>query len=200
METLRVSHWPITWLIYLPCTMAQGQSHCAPNIISNSHPFHSKWVKPPISVTVTIIYLENRRSGSWVKTKLKVTTWGQHSINSHPFRFMSSSHPIPEIWLFQNLTLKIQGQGHGWGERWKSQSRCNILPTHIPFVPCQLAIPFLRYNFLKIWPWKSKLKDMVEVKVESYKVGVTSYWLTCLWFNVNRSFHSWDTKFSKFDL
>ena len=28
---------------------------------------------------------------------------------------MSIGHPIPEIWLFQNLTLKIQDQGHGWG-------------------------------------------------------------------------------------
>ena len=30
-------------------------------------------------------------------------------------------HPILEKRLFQNLTLKIQVQGHGWGERWKSQ-------------------------------------------------------------------------------
>ena len=37
-----------TWPIYLPCTVAQGQSHCASNIITNSHPFHSKWADPPI--------------------------------------------------------------------------------------------------------------------------------------------------------
>ena len=35
----------------------------------------------------------------------------QHSIDSHPFRSMSIGHPIPEIRLFQKLTLKIQGQG-----------------------------------------------------------------------------------------
>ena len=68
---------------------------------------------------------------------------------------MSICPPVPEIRLFQNLTLKIQGQGHGWGERWKSQSGCNILSTHILFVPCQS--PF-RYNIFKIWPWKSKVK------------------------------------------
>ena len=56
---------------------------------------------------------------------------------------MSIGPPIPEIQHFQNLTLKIQGQGPGWGERWKSQSGCNILSTHIPFVPCQSALPFL---------------------------------------------------------
>ena len=66
---------------------------------------------------------------------LKITAWVQHSIDSHPFNSMSIGHPIPEIWLFQNLTLKIQGQGHGWGEHWKSQSGCNILSIHIPFVP-----------------------------------------------------------------
>ena len=48
LETVRVSHWPITWPIYLPCTVAKGKFQCAYNIISNSHPFHSKWVDPPI--------------------------------------------------------------------------------------------------------------------------------------------------------
>ena len=90
--------------------------------------------------------LENPRSRSWVTWTLKVTTWVQHSIDSHPFNSMSIGHPIPEIRLFQNLTLKIQGQGHGWGERWKSQSGCNILSTHILLVPCQSAIPFLIQN------------------------------------------------------
>ena len=28
------------------------------------------------------------------------------------------------------------------------------LLTHIPFIPCQSAIPFLRYGYFKIWPWK----------------------------------------------
>ena len=64
---------------------------------------------------------------------------------------LSIGHPIPEIRLFQNLTLKIQGWGHGWGQSWKSQSGCNILSTHIPFVPCQLTLLFLRYGFQKVW-------------------------------------------------
>ena len=134
--------------------MAAGQSHCASNIISNSHPFHSKWVKPP----------------------------------------------IVELQQFPYFTLKIQGQGHGCGQSLKSQCESNILSTHIPFVPFQWAIPFLRYDFFKIWPWKSKVKAMVEVKVQSHKVGVTSYRLTSLSFHVNRPSHSWDTAFSKFDL
>ena len=116
------------------------------------------------------------------------------------FRSMSIGHPIPETQLFQNLTLKIQGQGHGWGVSWQSQHGSNIPSTHIPFIPCQSAIQFLRYDFFKIWPWKSKVKVMVEVKVESHKVGATSYRLTSLSFHVNRPSYSWDTAFSKFDL
>ena len=77
---------------------------------------------------------------------------------------MSIGPPIPEIQHFQNLTLKIQGQGHEWGESWKPQHGSNILSTHIPFIPCQSAIPFLRYDFFKIWPWKSKVNAMVEVR------------------------------------
>ena len=113
---------------------------------------------------------------------------------------MSIGPPIPEIQDFQNLTLKIQGQGHEWGESWKPQHGSNILSTHIPFVPFQWAIPFLRYDFFKIWPWKSKVKFIVEVKVQSRKVEVTSYRLTSFSFHVNRPSHSWDTAFSKFDL
>ena len=112
---------------------------------------------------------------------------------------MSIGPPIPEIQHFQSLTLKIQGQGHRRRGSWKSQHGSNILSTHILSIPCQLAIPFLRYDFFKIWPWKSKVKVMVEVKVESHKVGVTSYRLTSLSFHVNRPTHSSDTAFSKFD-
>ena len=135
-----------------------------------------------------------------MRGKLKVTTWVQHFIDSHPLRSMSIIPTIPEIQHFQNLTLKIQGQGHGWWERWKSQSGCNILSTHIPSIPHQSAIPFLKYNFFKIWPWKSKVKVMGEGNVESHKVGVASYRLTSLPFYVNRPFHSWDTAVSNFDL
>ena len=88
---------------------------------------------------------------------------------------MSIGHPIHKIQLFQNLTLKIQGQGHGGGECWKSQHGSDILSTHIPFVPCQSALPFLRYSIFKIWPCIFKVKVMGEGNVESHKVGVTSY-------------------------
>ena len=144
--------------------------------------------------------LENPRSRSWKRWTLKVTTWVQHSVDANPFRSISICPPIPEIQHFQNLTLKIQGQGHGWSGHWKSPSGCNILSIHIPFVPCQSALPFLRYSIFKIWPWKSKVKVMGEVDIESHKVDVASYRLTFLSFHADRPSHSWDTTFSKFDL
>ena len=108
----KVSHWPITWPIYLPCTVAKVNPIVHPISYPTHIPFHSKWVNPP----------------------------------------------IPELQQFQNLTFKIQVQGHGRGERWKSQHGSNIQSTHIPLIPCQSAIPFLWYDFSKIWPWKSKVK------------------------------------------
>ena len=113
---------------------------------------------------------------------------------------MSIGPPIPETQHFQNLTLKIQGQGHGSGEHWKSQHGSNILLTHISLIACQSAIPFLRYDFFKIWPWKSKIKVMGEGNIESHKVGVTSYRLTSFSFHVNRPFHSWDKHFKNLSL
>ena len=83
--------------------------------------------------------VENSTSRSWVRLKLKVTTWVQHSVDSHPFHSMSIRHPIPELRVFQNLILKIKDQGHGWGHSSKSQCGSNILSTHIPFVPSQSA-------------------------------------------------------------
>ena len=144
--------------------------------------------------------LENPRSRLWKRWTLKVTTWVQHSMDSYPFRTMSIGHPIPKLQLFQNLTLKIQGQGHGWGQSLKSQCESSILSTHILFVQCQSLIPFLSYNFFKIWPWKSKVKVMGEVKVWSHNVSLIFCRFTSFSFHVNRPSHSWDTAFPKFDL
>ena len=121
-------------------------------------------------------------------------------MDSHPFCTMSIGHPIPKLQLFQNLTLKIQGQGHGWGQSLKSQCESSILSTHILFVQCQSLIQFLSYNFFKIWPWKSKVKVMGEVKVWSHNVRLIFCRLTSFSFHVNRPSHSWDTAFPKFDL
>ena len=106
-----------------------------------SRPSHS-W-----DTAISKFDVENSRSRPWVRSKLKVTTWGLHSVDSHPFRSMSVGPPIAELWLFENLTLKIKGQGHGWDHISKSQCGSNILLAHIPFNPCQSGIRFLSYDF-----------------------------------------------------
>ena len=80
------------------------------------------------------------------------------------------------------LSFNVNQQFHSWVmifskfelER-KSHNGCNILSTHIPFIPCQSALSFLRYSIFKIWPWKSKVKVMGEVTVESHNMGPTFY-------------------------
>ena len=49
---------------------------------------------------------ENARSRRKVRSKLKVTTWVQHSVNSHLFHSMWIGHPIPELWLFKIWSWK----------------------------------------------------------------------------------------------
>ena len=119
-------------------------------------------IRPPIPMTQILFKIS-----PW-KSKVKVIAEG-HMVRITPYRLISLLFDVDEpfkplhsfIQLFKNLILKIQGEGHGWGERWKSQHGSNILSTHTSFIPRQLAIPFLRYNFFKIWPWKSMVKVMV---------------------------------------
>ena len=131
--------------------------------------------------------------------KSKVKVMGEVNVESHNMG--------PTFYRLLSISFHINRQSHSWDTTFlkfdfenprsmswvKSQHGSNILSTHIPFVPCQSAIPFLRYDFFKIWKWKVKV--MVEVKVESHKVGLTSYRLTSLSFHVNVVSHSRDTAF-----
>ena len=62
--------------------------------------------------------------------------------DSHPFSSMSIGRPIPEIKLFQTLTLKfqLQGQGHWCGQRVQlAQYHINSLRFH--FTSIRPTIP-----------------------------------------------------------
>ena len=106
-------------------------------------------------------------------------------------------HPFPELRLFWKFYLENQWSRSWVGSSSKSQCGSNILSIHIPFVPCQSALPFLRYSIFKIWPWKSRVKVMGEVTVQSHNVGLTSYRLNFLSFYVKRPSQSWVTTFLK---
>ena len=133
-------------------------------------------------IAISKFDLENPSSRSY----LKVTYYVQYPIDSHPFHSMQIGFPVPEIQQFQKLTLKIQGQGHGWDQSLKSQCESNILSTHFPFVQCQWALPFLKYSIFKISPWKSKVKV-----IAIGHIGITSYRLISLSFDVDEPLHSY---------
>ena len=73
--------------------------------------------------------------------------------DTHPFRSLSIGHPIPEIRLFQILTLKLQGQGHACGQRARPYSPPSILLIRFLFISHQCDQHFLRYSYFEIWPW-----------------------------------------------
>ena len=120
-----------------------------------------------------------------------------------------------EIQLFQNLTMKIPGQGHVCGQRWRSHltfkiqrsrlwSRSNPLSHLRPgvqsicllFVSWQSDHFWLRYRKFLIWPWKLKVKLMAKVKPDGHiwSLGVQSI---CLFFVSWQSNHFW-LRYSKF--
>ena len=179
----------------------QGQGHSSrPKSRYNTPSTHIPFV--PCRSTLPFLGYSNFKIWHW---KFKVQVMGEVKVESHNMgptfsRLTSLSFHVDRLWLFQNLTLKIKGEGHGWGHTSKSHGGSNILSTHIPFVPCQSGIPLLSYDFFEIWSWNSRVKVMGEVTAQSHNVGLTSYRLTSLSFHVNRPSHSWDTAFSKFDL
>ena len=139
--------------MYLVCAVAHGQAHIASprmhlgsNIVSDSHPFHSKSTDPPIAA----------------------------------------------IWLFENLTLKIQVQGHGQGTSSRSRSKSNNLSTH-PFRSMSNGPPILGIHLFHNLTLNVQSQDHSS---RSHS-GSTSYWLTTLLFHVNRPAHSWNTAFSR---
>ena len=180
---------------------SQFKSQWGSNILSTHIPFvPCQWGIPFLSYDFLKIW-------PW-KSRVKVI--GEVTVQSHnegitSCRLTSLSFYVnrpSHSWdtAISKFDLEIQGSRSWVRSQFKSQWGSNILSTHIPFVPCQWGIPFLSYDFLKIWPWKSRVKVIGEVTVQSHSVDLASYRLTSLSFNVNRPSHSWDTAFSKFDL
>ena len=120
-----------------------------------------------------------------------------------------------EIQLFQNLTMKIHGQGHVCGQRWRSRltfkihrsrswPRSNLMVTFEAlefnqyvcfFVSWQSDHFWLRYSKFYIWPWKFKVKVMAKVKPDHadghiWAIEFNRY--VCFSFRGNRTIFGWD--------
>ena len=159
----------------------QGQGHgwhhssklqCESNILLTHIPFVPCQSGIPL---LSYDFFKIWPSNSRVRVMDEITVQS-HNVAVTSYRLTSLSFhvdrpPIPDIQHFQNLTLKIKGQAHGWGHTLKSQWGSSIVSTRIPFVLCQSGIPFVSYDFFKIWPWKSKVKVMGEVNSSKSQCG-----------------------------
>ena len=120
--------------------------------------------------------------------------------DSHPFRSLSIGRPIPEIKLFQTLTLKLQSQGHGCGQRQGHTigSVSYQLPSfsfHINQTNNSGDRAILKFNLET-----SKVKVMSEVKGQGHILYPVSNQCTSFLFYINRTNHSWDMAKIVFDL
>ena len=110
--------------------------------------------------------LQNPSSRSW--SKFKLTKWIQHPIDSHSLYSMSNWQSCDMAFSKSNLDnpksrVRSNSTIHRQDHKPRSHSGSNILSTHIPFIPCQLPLLlFQRYSYIKIWPWKSKVRGEVK--------------------------------------
>ena len=124
-----------------------------------------------------------------------------------------------EIQLFQNLTMKIHGQGHlcgqGSGHIWPSKFngqgygqvqthwshlRPGVQSICLLFVSWQSDHFWLRYSKFYIWRWKLKVKVMAKVKPNGQIRALEFSRYVCFLFRGNPTIFGWDIANSIFDL
>ena len=92
-----------------------------------------------------------------------------HIVGSTTYQLTSLSFHVDRpshSWDMAISKFDLESPRSKSGQRLRSHSGSNILSTHIPFIRCQSTLPFLRYNFFKLWPWKSKVKIMVRWNIK----------------------------------
>ena len=110
-------------------------------------------------------------------------------IDPHLFWFHVNGSSNSWDMVISTLTLKTQGQGHGCGKRLRSHSQSGIQLIYFFFIPHQsltIRPPIPQIQLFQIWPWKSKVKVMHEVKDQGsyWVVGPASKWCTSYLFPI----------------
>ena len=99
-------------------------------------------------------HLENPRSRSWVRSKVKVTQRKPHVFDSYPFLFQVKQ--TIHSWILATLKFepeypKIQCKGHRWVQNSRSHDGSNIIIASISFhIPSIPEIQLFRNLTLKI--------------------------------------------------
>ena len=99
-----------------------------------------------------------------------------------------------------HLTLKIQGQGHGQGQTWWSYLRPKFQSICLLFISWQLDHFWLRKSKLHIWPRNVKVKVIAKVKPVGHSWGLEFNRYVCFAFCGNLTIFGWDIANSIFDL
>ena len=120
--------------------------------------------------------------------------------DSHRFRSMSIGRPIPEIELFQTLTLKLQSQGHVCVQRARSYSKpISYQLTSFSFHTNQTTHSW-DTDISKFDLEASKVKVMSDAKGQGHILYPVSNRCTSFSFHLNQTNHSWDMAKTVFDI
>ena len=121
--------------------------------------------------------------------------------DSHPFGSMSIRHPIPEIRLFQTLTLELQSEGHGCGQKAMSYSCPSFLSIRFLFISHQSDQQFLiEIQLFQNDHETSQVKVMSEVKGQGHILYPVYNQCISSLFHINQTHYSWDKAKVVFDL
>ena len=104
-----------------------------------------------------------------------------------PTRYVDGT-PTSEVTPVTIQYIRSPHHGH------TSQYHGHEWMTHILFVPCQSAAPFLRSSYFRLWPWNfnSRVKVMGVVKGQGHTIGPVSYQLLSFSFHINQTNNSWE--------
>ena len=133
-----------------------SKSQCESNILSTHIPF------VPCQSGIPLLSYDFFKIWPW-NSRVKVigeVTDQSHNMGRTSYRLTSLSfhvnRPSPYwVMTFSKFDLENQRSRSWVRSHFKVTMWSSILSTHIPFVPCQSALPFLRYSIFKIWPLKS---------------------------------------------
>ena len=123
-------------------------------------------------------------------------------IDPQPFLSMSISVPHPHS---SNMTISnfdlYTTRSRSWvWSKGNTILLAQYLTDLLSFCFTSIRYQLLRYIYFEIWPWKSKVKVMGDVKGQGHIVHPVSNWRTSFSFHINRTNHSWDMSNRVFDL